>query len=142
MPIVYRRVYFLTFSGDPDLKMVAFGVYPRKIHPGTRELPGFFFATDSNVPGTCGHLIEGLVTKDGGDVVEVTESERVQPDGSHRVWRFTPMTRDLWLSLPGSPLERAHVEALAKVFVTDESVQNFLLDEHLDEVRYPGPPGY
>ena len=141
MPLEFRKAYCLTFSGSPELSLLAVGVYPRKVYPGSADLPGFYFLTDSKVPGHESHLIVGLVTRDEGDgVVEVTESQRVAEGGAHRVWRFTPMTKDLWVRLPRSRDEQAEVDALAKVFQTDEAVQGYLLDEYLDEQRYPAPP--
>jgi hypothetical protein len=133
MAFVFRRVYLLTRSDDSTFWVLAAGAHFVKDGSIT------FMVDPTGCSGNGGgHMIQGKITKDDGAVIEVTEPRYASP-GVFRVWRFTVLTKEIWVSLPWEGADREDVDVYAKLVSGDAGVQGHVLADLLPEDHFPDP---
>jgi hypothetical protein len=136
MPLQYDQVYLLTNVGGNFLEapMIAMGVRERHGHSekgGWRQM--YQFLVNNDVHG--GHQIFGDVVLDEDGVVELKDIEKVGDDGKEVVWRFEPLTLELWRTLgaQGHILGYEEIDSIP----SDAELHEFYKDRFLHTDTWP-----
>lgn len=132
MPLNFTGMYKLIDATLNYIRVPQIAMAPRHVDIEVPELGGVHEAWQYLVPNdvNLGHTIVGQVVTDEDDFFEIQDLIREGDDGEPVVWRFEPLTFEVWTQM-GKDGYVSGWDVLKDAITDDDSLSNFYYHEWL-----------